>query len=388
MAEENKNEKYDRRIEKHRSRVKRIIIIAGVTAVIAVVVGVIWKIRSRFGSFSIVSTQIREESGYTEYMVFGDGFVRYGRDGAVFCGTDGETVWNYSYQLNEPCIDICEGYLVIAGKNDTKAYLFNTDGYVADISTPFPIMQINVSGQGLIVALCDDSEAQHIDMFDKDGNKIFDVKATMDGDGVPVSMAVSDDGEKLVASYTSIDGQKLKTSVVFYNFGEVGQSENERVVGGYDTYGQQIVSRVDFINSDTAVAFGQNIISFYRVGEYPKLLADVNVDYEIKKIFYSEKNVGVVHTDGSNNKIDIFNADGEKTAVIDVPEGYSNFEFAGSDVVMYGDNNVRLADFKGREAFSHTFEDGITEFIPLSDDEEFLYVAPEKVMVIKLRYGG
>ena len=88
-------------------------------------------------------------------------------------------------------------------------------------------------------------------MYNQDGSKIYNIKTTVEGDGVPVSMSVSDDGSKLVVAYTAVKGQELATSVVFYNFDEVGQNEVERIVGGYDTYGNQLVSKVEFINSDS-----------------------------------------------------------------------------------------------------------------------------------------
>lgn len=389
MADENKKDEYDSRIKKHRLRIRVIIILLFIVAVVIAVVSVVKKTKSQYGSYEVLNTQVRDDSGYAEFVRFGRSYVKYGRDGAACWDFEGQSKWNYAYQLNQPCVDICGGYMVIAGTNDNKAYLFNNEGYVTDISTGLPIMQINVSSQGLIVAMTDDADSTHISMFDKDGNKIFDIKSAIENDGVPVSMSVSDDGEKLVASFTAVEGQQLKTSVVFYNFGTVGQSENERVVGGYDTYGQQIVSKVEFINSTTAVAFGQKMLSFYQVKEYPKLLADVSLDYEIKKIFYSDSYVGLVYMDDSNrNMIDVFNTSGEKTVTLEVPDGYVNYAFASSAVMMYGEESCRLVDFSGKEIFGYTFEDRITALIPASGNDRYVYITPGKIMVIKLKYGG
>lgn len=389
MADENRNNQYDSRIRKHKNRIRLIIILLCVVAAVVAVISIVKNARSKYGSYTVLNTQVREDSGFAEFIKFGSGYVKYGRDGAVCWDFEGNVKWNYAYQLNQPCVDVCDGYMVIAGVNDNKAYLFNNDGYVADISTGLPVMQINVSSQGLIVAMTDDADATHINMFDKEGNKIFDIKSTMEGDGIPVSMSVSDDGEKLVASYAEMDGQQLKSSVVFYNFGEVGQSENERIVGGYDTYGQQIVSKVEFINNDTAVAFGQQTMSFFKVKEYPKHLADVSVDYEIKKILYSDSCVGLVYADESNeNKIDIFSASGEKTSTFQMPDEYSDCVFASSAVMMYGDDSCRLVDFNGKEIFKYTFDDSITELIPASGNDRYIYITPGRIMMIELKYGG
>lgn len=389
MTDENRKDQYDSRIKKHKGRVRLIIILICLVLVAAAAISIVKKTKSSYGSFKILSTLVREDSGFAEIVRFGNSYVKYGRDGAACWDLDGNSRWNYAYQLNQPCIDICGEYMVIAGVDDNKVYLFDGDGYVADISTGLSIMQVNVSSQGLIVAMVDDSDATHINMYDKDGSKIFDVKATMEGEGAPVSIAVSDDGEKLVVSFTAVEGQQLKTSVVFYNFGVVGQSQNERIVGGFDIYGGQIVSKVEFINTDTAVAFGQQTISFYNIKEYPKHLADVSIDYEIKKILYSSDNVGLLYTDENNrNRIDIFNASGEKIQTVDVPDGYTNYAFSDSALMMYNDESCRLVDFRGKEIFKYTFDDGITELIPVSGNNRYIYITPGKIMTIELKYGG
>lgn len=383
------HEDYTGRIKLHRAKVRGIIMAAAVAAVIVVVVVCIVRYNSGYGSYSVRSSVALNDNGYARYVSFGGGYVRYSRDGIALYDYDGTRQWDRTYEINNPTTDICGSYMVIADIEGSEIYLFDESGYVTTINTALPILQINVSSQGLVVATLKDSNASNINMYNKDGSKIYNIKTTVDGDGVPVSMAVSNDGKKLVVAYTAIDGQELATSVVFYNFDEVGQNEVERIVGGYDTYGSQLVSEVEFINDDTAVAFGENVISFFRISEYPKLLTDVEIDYTIRKIFYSSKYVGIYYvSDDGEGKANVYDTSGALVMSVNVEEQFDSFDFTDEELLMYGDDACRIVNMKGKTIFDYVFEDGITNLIPLSKSTEFLYHNAKAMQKITLKHGG
>lgn len=259
---------------------------------------------------------------------------------------------------------------------------------MAAVNTALPISQINVSSQGLVAAILTDGTASNINMYNQDGSKIYNIKTTVEGDGVPVSMSVSDDGSKLVVAYTAVKGQELATSVVFYNFDEVGQNEVERIVGGYDTYGNQLVSKVEFINSDTVAAFGENIISFFRINEYPKQLKDIDIDYRIRKIFYSGSYVGVCHSTDNGTTVDVYDTSGNTVMTREVSDDYNNFAFGESTLVMYGADKCSIVNMKGKEIFQYDFEDDIIDLIPLDGNTGFLYHSSGRMQQIVLKHGG
>lgn len=379
---------YKRRIRRHRARMRACILGAGVLCVLVVIIVSVIRYNMNYGSYAVKATAEINDNGYARYLDFAGGFVRYSRDGIALYSYDGTRRWDRTYEINNPLTDVCGNYLAVADADGSEIYLFDKDGYVATINTALPISQINVSSQGLVAAILNDKTASNINMYNRDGSKIYNIKTTVDGDGVPVSMAVSDDGSKLVVAYTAVKGQELATSVVFYNFDEVGQNEVERIVGGYDTYGSQLVSKVDFINSDTVVAFGENIVSFFRINEYPKQLKDIDIDYRIRKIFYSADYVGICHASDNGTTVDVYDTSGNRIMSYEAPEEYNDFSFGESTLVMNGTDKCRVVNMKGKEIFSYEFEDDIIDLIPISQDTEFLYHSSGSVQKIVLKHGG
>lgn len=387
--QEPSDSEYDDRLKKHRIRVRVIAAASAAAVIVAVVVLCLVNYNSGYKSYAVKSSSARNDSGYAKYLKFGGGYVRCSRDGIAMYSYDGVQQWNKTYEMNDPVTDVCGSYMAVANTGGNEIYLFDQNGYISTVNTALPIVQLSVSSRGMVAATLEDSKAAYINMYDPEGEKIYNIKSTVSGDGVPVSMEVSPDGHLLMVAFTSVAGHELATSVVFYNFGEVGQSEIERVVAGYDTYGGQLVADVRFINSGAAVALGENTVSFFKVGEYPKLTADVEFEYEINKVFYSDKYVGLEYIDGSNaHKISVYDTSGGLAATLEAGGKYSQYVFAGDCVMMYGENNLRLVNLKGRVLYEGSFEDGIVELIPVSGENEFICLSPDKLLHIELKHGG
>ena len=109
-----------------------------------------------------------------------------------------------------------------------------------------PILQIEVSSGGKISAVLEDTNANYINMYDTNGDKIYSVKTTLSGDGYPLVISISSDPKKLIASFIKVSGDEIKTNVVFYNFSDVGRDRTERVVGGFN-YDDVIVGDISLL---------------------------------------------------------------------------------------------------------------------------------------------
>lgn len=380
---------YEARIRQHRIRTKAVILGSVAVIILAVVIICIVRYNSAYGSYDVKYSVRRNDTGYSRYFPFEDGYVRCSRDGIAMYSYEGNIQWEKAFEINNPAIDYNKNYIAVGNIEGNEIYLFNKEGYVSTINTALPVLQISATKNGLVAAILEDSEAVLINMYDSSGSKIYSIKSTADGDGIPVSMCASDDGRLLVAAFTGVKEQKTATSVVFYNFDEVGKNQVERIVGGYDTYGEQMVTRVKFLNDTDVVAYGENVIDFYRIEEYPQLVESVSVAGDIKKIFYSDKYAGYIYAgDGGTEFMEVYNTSGKKMISTSVLEDETQFTFTDDCVVMYGNDNVRLMNMSGKVIFNKSFEDGIDAFMQVEKDTVYLYISPDNISKIQLKHGG
>jgi hypothetical protein len=259
-----------KKIRRHKIRgaVVILVIMMIAIAVYAVVLRVIDNYD--YKSYAITNSINRDDIESSKYVAFADGYVRYSNDGISYYKSNGKVIWNQTYSMQNPAVSICGNSIAVADINGSSAFSFNADGQVGKADTSMPILQIEVSSGGKIAAVLEDTNANYINMYDTNGDKIYSVKTTLSGDGYPLDISISSDAKKLIASFIKVSGDEIKTNVVFYNFSDVGKNETERVVGGFN-YDDVIVGDVKFIDDTQAVAVGENVVSIYKIKEYPSL---------------------------------------------------------------------------------------------------------------------
>ncbi len=246
---------------------------------------------------------------------------------------------------------MCEDCVAIGDINGNTVYVFNKTGMLGKIDTSLVISQIEVASNGAVVAVLEDNEANYINMYSKEGTKIYSIKTTVSGDGYPLDVSISNDATKLIASYVYVSGEDIKTNVVFYNFSEVGQNETERVVGGFNHYNDTLVGDVQFLSNNIAVAVGEDVISIYRIKEYPSLEKEIHIDSSINRVFFSEDYIGLIvdnSASGELYKLLVYNTSGSKVCEAQFGTQVENITFDKKSVVMNNSTTLSVYNLSGK----------------------------------------
>ena len=215
------------KIRRHRIRV--IILTAVIVLALLAIIYLIVRVMDnhKYSSYSITNSVNRDDIESSQYVKFGEGYVRYSNDGISYYRKNGKVLWNQTYSMQNPRITSNGKSIAVADIDGSQAYSFNEDGLVGKVDTSMPILQVEVSSNGKIAAVLEDNYANYINMYDTNGEKIYSVKTTLSGDGFPIDISISSDAKKLAASFIKVNGDEIKTNLVFYNFSDVGKNETE-----------------------------------------------------------------------------------------------------------------------------------------------------------------
>ena len=204
--------------------------------------------------------------------------------------------------------------------------------------------------------------------------------------GFPVTMALSQDGRKLVTSYLSMESGKLESWVTFYNFGEVGQNHVDNMVGSYSF--EAIVPEVAFITNDTVLVGKDDGIVLYQMTEIPKVLMTEPFDRPIRSIFYSSSRVGVVlKGEGSTKEqLLLYRVDKAKR-ILDIPleYDYSGIYTAGEDIVLYGGQELTVLRQNGALKFHMSFSKNVRQVLRVDDREKYIMIGDAQADTIRLK---
>jgi len=374
----------------HNHRIK-IAIIIGICIIAFIAIAVIVAVsldNIKYSGYTIIKSISKDDTEAAQYIDYNDGYIRYSNDGISCYTNKGEAIWNQTYQMKAPQVKICGKSLAIGDLNGSSIYIFNDKGFLYNVDTSLPISQIEVSIQGLAAAVLEDTNVNYIRLYNTDGSILYTVKTELAQNGYPLDISMSDDATKLVASYVLVNGDSIKTNVVFYSFSDVGENETEKVVGGFNQYDSTLVPKVKFINDTCAVAIGENVLSIYKIKEYPTLLKDIKVDSEIERVFMSDVYIGLVlkNSDaGDVYKMLVYNINGTQAFETTFNTEYNIIKFDGKSIIMYNDTTFTLMNINGKIQFEQSFDLPIKSILSLGSKGDYMLINSKYIQEIKLK---
>lgn len=386
MNEKNKNDNVIPYINTRITPAK-IAVAVGIMVVLIICLINVYSSNVAYNTYDILRSVTREDGDSATYLKYLDSYIRYSNDGIAYYKNDGSVIWNHTYEINNAQVKICGEYIVVGNITGRNLYLYDKNGIVTEIDAAMTITQVDVASQGVTAVSLEDGNTNYINMYDKEGNKLLYIITSLTGDGYPVDMSLSNDGNKLVVSYISVNGEKLQENIAFYNFSDVGQNSVGRLVGGFNHYDSAIVGRVEFVDNNNVIAVAEDRISFYEISQYPELKQEVEFSGELQKITYSDQYVGLLFINADSvdkYKMLIYNMKGQKVSELFFSEEYRSFEFSKDDILLYNEKIFTLMTVKGKLKYEDDFDMLIEKIIPVDNNQRFLVFNSKYIQEIKL----
>lgn len=366
-------------------------IILGVLLIAATVVFLVIQWRDKVFTESVVtaSTPVTIVQGATVENLGGN-LLLYSKDGASCIDATGNAIWNRTYEMQSPIISISDQMVAIGDYNGRSIFVMEKNGEKGTINTNLPIRDLCVSANGVVAAVLDDSNVTRINVYNGNENTEEPIaygKATMDKSGYPVSISLTPNGKIMAVSYLYVDSGAMKSSVAFYNFGEVGKNETDNYVSGYD-YTNTVVPYVRFMDNDSAFAVSDDRIVFFSGGERPVNIASNLLEEEIQSIYYNENYVGLVFVNQNGEsayRLDVYNSEGSKvnSQLFDIE--YTDIVFHKDQIIIYNDMECQICNIKGVDKFVGTFEKGVSLVIPTGSVYKYITVTSDSIDTMELK---
>ena len=381
---------YKDKIKSHKLTILyRAALVIVLIAAVAVFLVVQWKNKVFSESVVVSSTPITIVQGAMVENLGGN-ILLYSKDGASCIDAKGNALWNQTFEMQEPMLSVCNNVAAIGDYNGRTVYVVSSTGQLGTVNTNLPIRKICVSQSGVVAAVLDDAEVTRILLYNGNENtdtSIVDITATMDKSGYPMSLSLSPNGKLLAISYLHVNSGEMKSSVAFFNFGEVGKNESDNYVSGYD-YPDTVIPYVQFMNNSAAFAVSDDRIVFFEGGEKPANKATALLNEEVQGIYYNEDYVGLVfhnQTGESAYRLDVYNTAGTKIHSQLFDMEYTDIIFSRDQVIIYNDMDCKICNMSGVDKFTGTFEKPSSLLVPTSSNYKYVSVTSNSVDVIELK---
>ena len=376
---------YNKKRSRHkRNAVKRTIITA--VAVVAAIAAVGFYMEKRsYHNYKIVQSSEQEDVISTSYVEMDGDILRYSPDGVSLVSDKMNTLWSETYQMQNPMADVNGTRAVIADKDGTELEIYDKSGKTGSVTTSYSIIKARVSKSGMVAAILDGGDDTWINFYSTDGSLIAENQTKVDDPGYPLDVAVSDDGVVMMVTYQFVEGSDTTSYVAFYNFGDVGQNEDDRIVSGYK-YEGVVVPQIQYLDNNQSVALKDNGFTLYQGSQIPKEVKTVKVDQEIVSTFFDNDMIGLVFKNDSKDKqytMEVYTTDVKLKFQQDFNIPYTTIKLSGGNILMYNSSQMCVMNSRGVQKYMGSVDGTIKDFFKIGWNR-YLLVLDSGVDVIKL----
>ena len=379
---------YKRQIREHRLEVMRRSAVF-FAALLLLVGGIgLYMAFRQYTDYDVRSSVERADAAGTQFADFQGNVLKYSNDGAFYTDAQNELIWNQTYEMTNPEIDICEGYLVIYDRRGTKLYILTPDKLQGSIETTMQIEQVCVASQGTVAILMRKDDTSYIEIYDKEGKKLAGGELHGEKGGYPIAIALSHDAIKLGVSMLDISEGSAKSTIAFYNYGSVGQNEIDNCVGVV-TYEDIVIPELEFTSNNTMIAIGDSRLYVFEGTQKPQQTAEIILEKQARSIFHNEEYVGVIsNNDGEMNSFHmwIYKVNGDLVKQKDIEGECDSIHFmSNNEICVLNETSCDLYTLYGVHKFHYTFEDGIYQVIPGGSSLNYTFVLKQATERVRLK---
>ena len=320
---------------------------------------------TKYEKYEIISKEYITNQNITNeqisYFEFKNGIVRYSYDGVSFINSFFKTEWFVAYDFKNLIIDVSENYFVISNYFGNEIIVFNENGITGRNYTEYNIDRVKISDNGYLYVLLNDNYTSYINVYDNTFEKLhISIKSLLSGDGLATDIDVSNDGTELCVNYSYIDTNKLKTKVVYYNFGEIGKFSNPKRIVGIFENGDDFVGSINFFDNNNSQFICEDSINFVstKILTSPKITNSYLFD-NILSFTNSNDYFAVVISELGNKKLIIFDKTGKKLSTINIDIQYDDFYITKDIIVFINKNRIIGISTFGKIKFDIFFNDDI-----------------------------
>lgn len=372
------------RILRHRRRVRNRLLLLGGLLLAVVLLVTLFMEKRRYRDYKLLEVSEQEDIISTKYVEMGGKILRYSPNSVSLVNKHLETIWSASCDMQNPVADVKNNRAVIADVDGTTLEIFNREGRTGSVSTSYSIVKARISAGGLVAAILDGGDDTWINFYASDGSLIAENQTKVDDPGYPMDVAVSDNGMIMMVTYQFVDGGETTSYVAFYNFGDVGQSEDDRIVSGY-TYEGVVIPQIQYLDGSRSAALRDNGFSVYQGNQIPKEVAKIEVEQEIVSTFFDSDTIGLVFRNKDADKqysLEVYSSKGERKFRKDFNIPYTSIRMSGGSIILRNSSQICVMNGRGTEKFNGTVDGTIRDFFKIGWNR-YLLVLDTGVNVIK-----
>lgn len=372
------------------ARMKRARIIGVILCVIALVVAgvLIWSELRTYHSYEVVKSVEAASNASKKYELFLNKTIEYSNDGILYRDREWNRLWNQSFEMESPQVDICEGYLTIYDKGGSEIYIMDKDGLVQKLNMSKPVYSVRVASQGTVAVLMKENKTAYVRLYDTDGKELTNGEFYEKQGSYPVGIDISNDGKKLALNSIEVHEGEMSTVIHFYNFGSVGQNEVNYEVSNF-SFKEKLFPDISFVNNDKLLAIGDSSFAVFEGTQKPELLGEYEYGQEVQSLCHNDKYICIMYSNNDDDNsfhLRVFDLKGKKVMDQDTKMAYSVVEFLeNNEICVRNKLECQIFTIRGIKKFQYTFDKELYKVLSGADKQSYSFAIEKTIEEVRLK---
>ena len=132
--------------------------------VIGIAGGIFWYIYTKrtYDDYEVLSQTASTDATQMSYVAYNGSLIKYSKEGISYLDKEGNALWMESYKMKQPMVVVSGEYVAAADMNGNAVYIFNKDGKVSSLETPYTICNLDVASQGVVAVVLENETENYI----------------------------------------------------------------------------------------------------------------------------------------------------------------------------------------------------------------------------------
>ncbi len=303
-------------------------------------------IRGR-SSYTLQQTDIEVTfaEGSTQVLLdeSGDTLVRCSQDGVQALNENGEVLWDIPFTMSSPYILRARDYMAVADRLGTGVLLIQNGAVITELTMENQILLHCVNEAGNTAIVIDDGDSHSVNLYSPSGELLMQRHTYADTDGIPVAVALNEDGSRMATAYIYYTGSTLQSIVTIFDLTENGSTLVDRIVGSI-SFENSVVSDLKF-SGDECFFAASDRVGTLSAGSACEVLWQQQLSYQMESLVLQDSYFAVRYGEGLagtvapvTNNIVIYDYSGEVLYETSVED--ATYLDAWGDTVIYGSGRL------------------------------------------------
>ena len=336
-----------------------------------------------------------EISGNQDFIVNEDQLIWVTEDGVKALSLEGEEIWADTHTLKNISVAQRTPYFAVSDSGGNNVSIFDTYGKKSDIKFANPLMYVSMNNQGDVVVVESTGDGHIISAYDEKGDSLGVKRVTYIQDvGYPIVAEISPDGKAVIISYLDTSDAQITSNIIAMQIRSDEITEIDNILYG-ETYKNTIISEIEFVDENTWVAIGDNIMSFNKL-DGREIQRKDNIYYNNAPVLDRLKdwqgiNYPVISSEQPIKstvhpveKLVFYSQVGEEVEEITLDGGVTSMYSDGKITITGSERKFTAYNRVGKKRWEYTATKDVQKIIPLSSQHQVVMISKGKAELMQV----